>query len=175
MSTISIKKWLKLIVVTYFITTSVIIHGLIGAGIYKTISGYYGPMELKNGYSLAPTGLNRKNVHLLDPNGNEVVVAHIEDVLWCDNVIAGKHFVKKDGAIEQRLFIYDGNEKRLYEYTEIASFEEKLGTYYFPTNGAEPKNYVYIPDPERIKWLVSCPGRDSPYRDASWSGRLSFD
>lgn len=170
-----IKKWLKLVVVAYFVATSLIIHGLVGAKIYKTISSYYGPMELKNGYSLAPTGLNRKNVRLLDPDGDEVVSAHIEDIQWCDNIIAGKHIVKKDGVIDRRLFIYDGNEKHLYEYTEAASFDEKLDTYYFPTDGISPKNYVYVPKPERIGWLVPCPGRDSPYRDSSWSGKLSLD
>jgi hypothetical protein len=114
------------------------------------------PARLPNGYALHPVWFDRYNVRLVDPEGNEIVPAHVSGIGWCDEIVYGTHYTQ-DGPERGRSFIYDGKKHEL-KYIDFSPYGAgDVRAYGIPR---WPENLKSYGDIDRAAPKVSCPGRE---------------
>ncbi len=152
----NVTKMLRKILKGFLIVLGVLANILFVLGVVWILLLISMPARMPNGYSLVPVWFDRGNVSLYDPEGKEVVPAHVSGVGWCDEIVYGTHYTE-DGPDRGISFIYDGKKHEL-KYADNALHEARdLPGYNLPKWPENLKRYDDIPDASP---KVSCPGRD---------------
>jgi hypothetical protein len=115
------------------------------------------PARLPNGYALVPVWFNRYNVRLVDPDGKEIITAHVSNIGWCDEIIYGTHYTKNEPE-RGNTFIYDGKKNQLNYINFSAYGANKVQGYNIPKWPTDLEDYMDIKHDAAA--TGACPGRE---------------
>ena len=139
----------KILMVLYVMSATLVGTFFIIIHSYLFYSSNLKPRDLPNGYTLAPTFFNNRDIQILD-DGDQVV-SSVGAVMWCNDVIYGSRteHKKQHGAITSvngssvtvsYEFIYDRRSEKLEQFETTVS-RDVAGNRYITTGSYESKAF----------------------------------